>query len=75
MFWKILFGALFFYFLLRFIFRFVLPIIRVTRKTQAAMSEMRRKMQEMEQQQHQQQQSSRVQQKAEGEYIDYEEIK
>lgn len=74
MFWKILIGILFFYFLLRFLFRFVLPIVRVTRHTQAKMNEIRKKMEEMEAQQTKVN-TSKHNKTTEGEYIDYEEVK
>lgn len=58
------------YFVIRFINRYLMPILKITKMTHHQMSEMRKKMENMEQQQ-QQKQSGRV----DGDYIDYEEIK
>ena len=59
------------YFVIRFVNRYLLPILKITKMTHHQMSEMRKKMDNMEQQQQQQKQSRRV----DGDYIDYEEVK
>lgn len=58
------------YFVVRFVNRYLMPILKLTKMTHHQMGEMRRKMENMEQQQ-QQKQSRRV----DGDYIDYEEVK
>lgn len=73
---KFIIGALFLYLLIRFIFRFVLPIFRVARQANRAMSEMKSKMQEAQQQAQRPEPDHRHSVSSnEGEYIDYEEIK
>ncbi|WP_118950844.1 hypothetical protein [Taibaiella helva] len=56
--------------LLRFLMRFVLPIMKMTRMTHQHMNDMRKKMEEM-----QQGQGSRPSKRVDGDYIDYEEVK
>lgn len=57
---------------IRFVMRFLLPIMKVTRMTHQHMNDMRKKMEEMQQgnstgpQQHK---------RVDGDYIDYEEVK
>lgn len=73
---KFIIGALFFYLLIRFVFRFVLPVFRVARQANRAMAEMKSKMQEAQQQAQRPEPSQRQSVSSnEGEYIDYEEIK
>lgn len=60
------------FFLARFVLRFLLPIMKMTRMTHQHMNDMRKKMDEMQQgDNNRQNQNKRV----EGDYIDYEEVK
>lgn len=61
------------FFLLRFILKFLLPVVRVVRNTQMHMQDMKRRMDHMQEGQNAapKHQSKRV----DGEYIDYEEVK
>jgi uncharacterized protein YoxC len=76
--WKFIITTIIIYFLARFIFRFVIPIVRVTRQAQSNINDLRSKMEHMqEQQQSTQRQSTRSTppKTIDGEYIDYEEVK
>ncbi len=55
---------------IRFVMRFVLPVMKITRMTHSHMNDMRRKMEEMEQKQ-----NAPRQKRVDGDYIDYEEVK
>jgi uncharacterized membrane protein (DUF106 family) len=59
--------------LLRFVFRFLLPVIHVTGEAKKRMSHMQKQMEDLQKQQ-QRQQPSRSS-KIEGDYIEYEEVK
>ena len=59
------------YMIVKFLRRFVMPIMKITRATHSHMNDMRQKMEQMEQRQQNNHQSRRV----EGDYIDYEEVK
>lgn len=61
------------FFLLRFILKFLLPVVRVVRNTQMHMQDMKRRMDHFQEGQNPapKHQSKRV----DGEYIDYEEVK
>lgn len=70
---KFLFLVLIFYFLFRFITRFLLPVMKVSRMASTRMREMQQQMEEM-----QQKANNPVTPKprtVDGDYIDYEEIK
>lgn len=67
---RIILFAIIIYFVVRFINKYITPILKITKMTHHQMSEMRKKMEHMEQQQ-QQKQTRRV----DGDYIDYEEVK
>lgn len=67
---RIILLAVIIYFVVRFVNRFVMPILRITRMTQHQMNDMRQKMNNME---HQQQ--NRSSKRVEGDYIEYEEVK
>lgn len=56
--------------LIRFVMRFLLPIMKMTRMTHKHMNDMRQKMDNM-----QQQNNSTKQRRVDGDYIDYEEVK
>lgn len=60
--------------LIRFTFRFLLPVLKITRMTQRSMQELKKKM---EQQTDSRPAAGRTPPagKADGEYIDYEEVK
>lgn len=55
---------------IRFIMRFLLPIMKITRMTHQQMNDMKRKMDDIHHNQHQSKQKQ-----VEGDYIEYEEIK
>lgn len=68
-----------FYFLFRFIFRVVLPLIRISRAAQARMKEMQERMARQNAGSHQAHSGpfpppSEKARKKEGEYIEYEEV-
>ncbi len=56
---------------IRFVMRFLMPIMKMTRMTHHHMNDMRKKMEEMQGKQPNDHQPKRV----EGDYIDYEEVK
>lgn len=56
----------------RFVFRFLLPIFRITMVTKNKMKEMQQKMEDMHNQNKKRERDSRT---IDGEYIDYEEVK
>ena len=58
------------YMVIKFVRRFLMPIMKITRMTHSHMNDMRQKMEQMEQQQ-----NSRQSRRVEGDYIDYEEVK
>lgn len=58
------------YMLVRFVMRFLLPVLKITRMTHQQMNDMRRRMDEM-----QGGKSPRQQKRVDGDYIDYEEVK
>lgn len=58
------------YMVIKFVRRFLMPILKITRMTHSHMNDMRQKMEQMEQQQ-----NNRQSRKVEGDYIDYEEVK
>lgn len=74
---KWFFICLFLFFLIRFVLKIVLPILRVTRMTHAKMNEMKHAMQNMAQQQesHFKAEQTVSQKKVDGEYIEFEEVK
>jgi len=55
---------------IRFIMRFVMPIMKLTRMTHSHMNDMRKKMEDM-----QQQVNTPRPKRVDGDYIDYEEVK
>ncbi len=71
---RILLYGILFYFIARFITRFVLPIFQITRAAQNKMKEMQQQMEQMQQQEQARQNAPRNK-SVEGDYIDYEEIK
>lgn len=68
---RIILFAIVVYMIVKFVRRFLMPIMKITRMTHNHMNDMRQKMEQMEQQQNNQHQSRRV----DGDYIDYEEVK
>lgn len=60
------------FFLARFVLRFLLPIMKMTRMTHQHMNNMRKKMDEMQQGENSRQSQNK---RVEGDYIDYEEVK
>jgi len=82
---KTIIGCILLFFVFRFLYRFLVPIIRVTRATQKSMSDLRNQMQNMQnaqgfaQNQQQQAQAQPQAKKAtpqiDGEYIEFEEVK
>lgn len=74
MFWKFFIGALFIYFVVRVIVRFVIPLFRIASAAQNSIHEMKKKMEQMDQKNSIHPQSDHPTGKTEGEYIEYEEI-
>lgn len=70
---KIILWTLLFYVLFRFITRFVLPILKVTRMASSRMRDMQQQMEEMQQKANTPPAPERK--VKEGDYIEYEEIK
>jgi uncharacterized membrane protein (DUF106 family) len=68
---RIILFAIVVYMVYKFVRRFLMPIMKMTRMTQNHLNDMRQKMEHMEQKQNNHQSSRRV----DGDYIDYEEIK
>ncbi|OJU73585.1 MAG: hypothetical protein BGO09_05600 [Bacteroidetes bacterium 47-18] len=74
--WKLIITVLVLFFIARFVLRFVLPVIRVTRQAQSSINDLRSRMEAMQQQQRPSAQPDNKQRPAvDGEYIDYEEVK
>lgn len=77
--WKFIITAVVLYFLVRFVFRFVLPIVQVTKQAQSNINDLRSRMEAMQEQQGQSSQQFKSQSKnrqpIEGEYVDFEEVK
>ena len=71
---KIILWTLVFYVLFRFITRFVLPILKVTRMASSRMRDMQQQMEEMQQKANNPSPAPEPKIK-EGDYIEYEEIK
>jgi len=57
------------YLVIRFVMRFLLPVMKLTSMTHSHMKDMRNKMNEMQQRQH------TPPKRVDGDYIDYEEVK
>jgi membrane protein insertase Oxa1/YidC/SpoIIIJ len=72
---KMILWALFFYIMFRFVTRFLLPVIKVTRTASAKMREMQAQMEQMQQKANNPAPSPKQPKVQEGDYIDYEEIK
>jgi uncharacterized protein YoxC len=70
---KFILLTLAFYLILRFVIRFVLPVIRMTSAAKAKMREMQQQMEGMQQQANTHQ--APKPKVSDGDYIDYEEIK
>lgn len=62
------------FFLLRFVLRFIMPLVKITRLAQNQMQQMKGKMDAM-QQEHNQPTPNRASKKIDGDYIEYEEVK
>lgn len=62
-------------FVLRFIFRFLLPVVSMTRAAQDKLHQMQQQMEDMQQKQQQTPPASKKANKIDGDYIDYEEVK
>lgn len=74
--WKFFITVLVLFFIARFVLKFILPVIRVTRQAQSSINDLRSRMEAMQQQQHSPpQQDQKQPPKLDGEYIDYEEVK
>lgn len=72
---KMILWAFFFYIMFRFVTRFLLPVIQVTRKAKAHMRDMQQQMDQMQQQANNPNTSYKRPKVQEGDYIEYEEIK
>lgn len=67
---------LFFYLIIRFVTRFLIPIFKVVNTANESIKQAKEQMQRMEQhKKNQQQQQQTKTEKIDGEYIDYEEVK
>lgn len=77
MIFKIIIWSILISLILRFVFRFLLPIMQVTSMAQSKMREMQKQMEEMQKQS--QNNNAKAQpsrpRNIEGDYIDYEEVK
>jgi len=73
MLFRILLWAFILVIIVRFLVRFVFPILSITRSVQGKVKEMQQKMEEMQQQQNVP--PKQAQKVKEGDYIDYEEVK
>lgn len=73
--WKLIITVLVLFFIARFVLRFVLPVIRVTRQAQSSINDLRSRMEAMQQQQPSAQPDNKQRPAVDGEYIDYEEVK
>lgn len=73
MIFRVVLLALIFFFIARFVMRYLLPILRVTRVARDRMQEMQERMESM--QQNEQKRSEQKRNTIDGEYIDYEEVK
>lgn len=75
MLFKFIIFLLFFYLIIRFVTRFLLPMFKVVNTANESIKQAKEQMQRMEQQNRTQTQQQTKTEKIEGEYIDYEEVK
>ncbi len=75
MLFKFIIFLLFFYLIIRFVTRFLLPMFKVVNTANESIKQAKEQMQRMEQQNRTQSQPQTKTEKIEGEYIDYEEVK
>jgi signal transduction histidine kinase len=61
--------------LIRFVMRFILPVMKMTRMTHQHMNDMKKKMDEMKQGSYSGNPSPGQKKQVDGDYIDYEEVK
>jgi uncharacterized protein YoxC len=72
---KMILWAIFFYILFRFVTRFLLPVIQVTKQAKNHMRSMQEQMEQMQQQANSPNPTPKRPKVQEGDYIEYEEIK
>ncbi|MBS1778012.1 MAG: hypothetical protein JST70_01720 [Bacteroidetes bacterium] len=76
MLFRIIFWSIILTLLFRFIFRFLLPVVTITRAAQSKMAQMQKQMEDMQRAQQTPQPASQQRtNKIDGDYIDFEEVK